>query len=159
MKITNVEALYLRLPEIKARTDSSQDALLIRITTDAGIIGWGEVDGCPWVVKAIVEAPMSHTIVTGLRQLLVGEDPMEIERLWHKMYQATLYYGRNGAVIQAMAGIDLALWDVKGKALGQPVWRLLGGGYRDKLRFYASNMFQFTPQATADRAKAALDQG
>ena len=67
MKITDVEALYLRLPEIKARTDSSQDALLIRITTDAGIIGWGEVDGCPWVVKAIVEAPMSHTIVTGLR--------------------------------------------------------------------------------------------
>ena len=109
MKITNVEALYLRLPEIKARTDSSQDALLIRITTDAGIIGWGEVDGCPWVVKAIVEAPMSHTIVTGLRQILIGEDPMEIERLWHKMYQATLYYGREGAVIQAMAGIDLAL--------------------------------------------------
>ena len=80
MKITNVEALYLRLPEIKARTDSSQDALLIRITTDAGIIGWGEVDGCPWVIKAIVEAPMSHTLVTGLRQILIGEDPMEIER-------------------------------------------------------------------------------
>ena len=79
MKITDVEALYLRLPEIKARTDSSQDALLIRITTDAGIIGWGEVDGCPWVVKAIVEAPMSHTLVTGLRQILLGEDPMEIE--------------------------------------------------------------------------------
>ena len=117
MKITDVEALYLRLPEIKARTDSSQDALLIRITTDAGIIGWGEVDGCPWVIKAIVEAPMSHTLVTGLRQILIGEDPMEITRLWQKMYQATLYYGREGAVIQAMAGIDLALWDIKGKAL------------------------------------------
>ncbi|MBX6323673.1 MAG: mandelate racemase/muconate lactonizing enzyme family protein [Rhodospirillaceae bacterium] len=159
MKITNVEALYLRLPRIEARTDSSQDALIVKVTTDAGMTGWGEVDSCPLVAKAIIEAPMSHTLVSGLRNLVVGEDPLEIERLWHKMYQSTLYYGRNGAVIHAMAGIDLALWDIKGKALGQPVWRLLGGGYRDKLRFYASNMFQFTAQATADRAKAAVDKG
>jgi L-alanine-DL-glutamate epimerase-like enolase superfamily enzyme len=60
------------------------------------------------------------------------------------MYERTLYYGREGAVIQAMAGIDLALWDIKGKALQQPVWKLLGGRHRDRLRVYASNMFQFT---------------
>ena len=131
MKITDVEALYLRLPEIQARTDSSQDALIVRVSTDAGIVGWGEVDGCPHVVKAIVEAPTSHTLVTGLRQLLVGENPLEISRLWHKMYQGTLYYGREGAVIQAMAGIDLALWDIKGKALQQPV----GGGLRKRHTF------------------------
>jgi L-rhamnonate dehydratase len=159
MKITDVEALYLRLPEIKARTDSSQDALLIRVSTDAGITGWGEVDGCPWVVKAIVEAPMSHTIVTGLKQVLVGEDPTEIGRLWTRMYEATLYYGREGAVIQAMAGIDLALWDVKGKALGMPVWQVIGAKYRDRLRVYSSNMMQFTPEATADRVKKARDDG
>jgi L-alanine-DL-glutamate epimerase-like enolase superfamily enzyme len=159
MKITDVEALYLRLPEIKARTDSSQDALLIRISTDAGITGWGEVDGCPWVVKAIVEAPMSHTIVTGLRQILLGEDPMEIGRLWTKMYEATIYYGREGAVIQAMAGIDLALWDIKGKALRMPVWQVIGARYRDRLRVYASNMMQFTPEATADRVRKARDEG
>src|SRR6188474_449220 len=57
MQITDVEALYLRLPEIKARTDSSQDALPIRVTTDAGLVDWGEVDSCPWVIEAIVEAP------------------------------------------------------------------------------------------------------
>lgn len=159
MKITDVEALYLRLPEIKARTDSSQDALLIRITTDAGIVGWGEVDGCPWVVKAIVEAPMSHTIVTGLRAVLLGEDPMEIGRLWRKMYEATLYYGREGAVIQAMAGIDLALWDIKGKALEMPVWQVVGAKHRDRLRVYSSNMMQFTPEATADRVRKAIDDG
>jgi L-rhamnonate dehydratase len=159
MKITAVEALYLRLPEIQARTDSSQDALLIRIDTDAGITGWGEVDGCPWVVKAIVEAPMSHTLVTGLRALLIGDDPLETARLWQKMYERTLYYGREGAVIQAMAGIDLALWDIKGKALQQPVWKLLGGRHRDRLRVYASNMFQFTPEATADRVRKARDEG
>jgi L-rhamnonate dehydratase len=159
MKITAVEALYLRLPEIQARTDSSQDALLIRIETDAGITGWGEVDGCPWVVKAIVEAPMSHTLVTGLRALLLGEDPLEASRLWQKMYERTLYYGREGAVIQAMAGIDLALWDIKGKAFQQPVWKLLGGRHRDRLRVYASNMFQFTAEATADRVRKARDEG
>ena len=159
MKITDVEALYLRLPEIQARTDSSQDALLIRVTTDAGIVGWGEVDGCPWVVKAIVEAPMSHTLVTGLRQVLVGEDPLEIERLWRKMYQSTLYYGREGAVIQAMAGVDLALWDIKGKALRMPVWQVIGARYRDRLRVYASNMMQFTPEANAERVRKAKGEG
>ena len=159
MKITDVTAIYLRLPEIKARTDSSQDALLVRIDTDAGVTGWGEVDGCPWVTKAIIDAPMSHTIVTGLRNLLVGEDPMDVARLWTKMYEGTLYYGREGAVIQAMAGCDLALWDIKGKALDMPVWKLLGGRYRDKLRVYSSNMFQFTPEATADRLRAAKDEG
>lgn len=159
MKITDVEALYLRLPKIEARTDSSQDALLIRISTDAGITGWGEVDSCPWVVKAIVEAPMSHTLVTGLKQLLVGEEPLEIERLWHKMYGATLYYGREGAVIHAMAGIDLALWDIKGKALGLPVWAVIGARHRDRLRVYASNMFRFTPKANADRIRWCKDQG
>jgi L-rhamnonate dehydratase len=159
VKITDVEALYLRLPEIQARTDSSQDALIVKVTTDAGITGWGEVDGCPAVTKAIIEAPVSHTLVTGLRQLLIGEDPLEIARLWRKMYEGTLYYGREGAVIQAMAGIDLALWDIKGKALGQPVCRLLGGGFRKRLRVYASNMFQFTAGATADRARKARDEG
>ena len=159
MKITAVDALYLRLPEIKARTDSSQDALLIRIETDAGITGWGEVDSCPWVIKAIIEAPTSHTLVTGLRQLLLGENPMDIARLWRKMYEATIYYGRDGALIHAMAGIDLALWDIKGKALKMPVWQVIGGKFRDKLRVYASNMFQFTPEASADRLAKAKDQG
>ena len=159
MKITEVEALYLRLPEIQARTDSSQDALVVKVSTDAGITGWGEVDGCPYVTKAIIEAPLSHTLVTGLRALLLGEDPLEIGRLWQKMYERTLYYGREGAVIQAMAGIDLALWDIKGKALEQPVYKLLGGGFRDKVRVYSSNMFQFGAEATAERAKRARDAG
>jgi len=108
MKITDVQAHYLRLPDIQARTDSSQDALIVQVDTDAGVTGWGEVDGCPSVVKAIIEAPMSHTLVTGLKNLLIGEDPLDTSRLWQKMYQGTLYYGREGAVIQAMAGIDLA---------------------------------------------------
>jgi len=159
MKITDVEALYLSLPDIQARTDSSQDALLVRVSTDAGITGWGEVDSCPWVIKAIIEAPVSHTLVTGLREVLIGEDPLEIGRLWRKMYESTLYCGREGAFVHAMAGIDLALWDIKGKALDLPVWKLIGARHRERLRVYASNMFQFTPEATAERITKARNEG
>ncbi|EIM27597.1 mandelate racemase/muconate lactonizing enzyme family protein [Microvirga lotononidis] len=159
MKITDVEAFNLRLPDIQARTDSSQDALLIRITTDAGIVGWGEVDGCPSVVKAIIDAPYSHTLVTGLKSLLIGENPLETRRLWDKMYRATLFYGRGGAVVQAMAGIDIALWDIKGKALGKPIVELLGGAIRSRMRVYSSNMFQFSVEDTVARAKHAVDTG
>lgn len=159
MKITDVEAFYLRLPEIQARTDSSQDALLIKITTDSGLVGWGEVDGSPYVTKAIIDAPYSHTMVTGLKSLLIGENPLETGRLWSKMHRATIYYGRNGAVIQAMAGIDIALWDLKGKALGRPIVDLLGGALRDRMRVYSSNMFQFSIEATVARARHAVDTG
>ncbi len=159
MKITDVEAFYLKLPQIEARTDSSQDALIVKISTDAGIVGWGEVDGCPAAVKAIIDAPYSHTMVTGLRSLLIGENPLETGRLWAKMYRATLFYGRGGAVVQAMAGIDIALWDIKGKALQKPIVELLGGALRDRMRVYSSNMFQFEIEATVARAKHAVDTG
>lgn len=159
MKITNVEALYLRLPKIEERTDSSQDALLVKVSTDAGVVGWGEVDGCPAVAKAVIEAGYSHTQVNGLRAILMGENPLDTSRLWDKMYRSTLYFGRSGATIQAMAGVDLALWDIKGKALGKPVVELLGGAMRDRMRVYSSNMFQFTVDATVERAKRAIDTG
>lgn len=159
MKITDVEAFYLRLPQIEARTDSSQDALIIRISTDAGITGWGEVDSGPSVIAAVINAPYSHTMVTGLRSLLIGENPLETGRLWEKMARATIYYGRSGAVMQAMAGIDIALWDIKGKAFNQPIVTLLGGALRDRMRVYSSNMFQYEVSDTVARAKAAVDTG
>lgn len=159
MKITDIEAFYLRLPEIEARTDSSQDALIVRISTDAGIVGWGEVDSSPSVVRAVIDAPYSHTMVTGLRSLLIGENPLETGRLWEKMARATIYYGRSGAVMQAMAGIDIALWDIKGKALQQPIVTLLGGALRDRMRVYSSNMFQYSVEDTVARARAAVDTG
>ena len=159
MKIIDVETFYLRLPEIQERSASCQDTLLVRISTDAGIVGWGEVDSLPLASKAIIEAPMSHAIMTGLKRLLIDEDPFQITYLWNKMYEKTLYHGRSGAVIQTMAGIDLALWDIKGKALELPVWRLLGGGFFDRLPVYSSNMFQFSAEETADRARQAQDSG
>lgn len=159
MKITDVEAIYLRPPTIEDRTDSSQDALLVRITTDEGLSGIGEVDSCPAVVKAIIEAPKSHTQVHGLRELLIGQDPLDTAVLWRRMYEGTLYYGRSGAVIQAMAGVDLALWDLKGKALRKPVYQLLGGAFQKRLPAYASHMFAFTPEETAALARESVANG
>src|SRR5262245_2323479 len=87
MKITDVEAIVLRQPDIDAsRADGSQDALLIRVHTDEGITGLGEVDSSPSVVKAIVDARSSHSNASGLRNMLIGEDPLETERLWEKMF-------------------------------------------------------------------------
>ncbi len=158
--ITSVEALYLRSPHVNEdRTDSSQDALLVRIETSSGNVGWGEVDSNPLVAKAVIEAPTSHTRARGLRDVLIGQDPLDITRLWHDMYEATLYFGRSGAVIHAMAGVDIALWDLKGKILNKSVASLIGGSYVDRLRAYASHMFSFTPEETAKRAAAAASEG
>ena len=132
LKITDVEALYLRLPEVKSQCDSGQDALIVKITTDAGVVGYGEVDSHPLAVKGCIEGPFSHTATTGLKHVLIGEDPFRTEYLWQKMWRANIYSGRRGIAVHAMSGIDLALWDIKGKALGLPVWKLLGGGFTER---------------------------
>jgi L-rhamnonate dehydratase len=159
VKITRVEAIYVRLPQVKEQCDSGQDAVIVRVETDAGITGIGEVDSSPLAVKGAIDGPFSHTITSGLGQLIVGEDPMETEKLWYKMYQSNIYAGRRGIAIHAMSGIDIALWDIKGKALGLPVWKLLGGGFHQNIRCYASSLFGSTPELTGDMARRYRDMG
>ncbi|PYT32792.1 MAG: mandelate racemase/muconate lactonizing enzyme family protein [Acidobacteria bacterium] len=159
MKITRVETIYLRQPEVKFQCDSGQDALIVRVETDAGITGVGEVDSAPMAVKGAIDGPFSHTTACGLGQVVVGEDPFETEKIWHKMYRANIYGGRRGVGLHAMSGIDLALWDVKGKALKLPVWKLLGGGFHQTMRCYASSLFGPTPEKTGDLARRYRDQG
>ncbi|MFA6470727.1 MAG: mandelate racemase/muconate lactonizing enzyme family protein [Candidatus Latescibacterota bacterium] len=159
MKITDVEVMILSLPEIVERTDGSQDTAVVRVTTDEGIVGIGEVDSSPWIVKAIIEAGKSHTICRGLREIVLGEDPFQVSRIWEKMYQGSIYYGRRGAAIQAMSGIDLALWDIMGKAAGVPVWRLLGARWRKEVRAYASSLFGDTLEDTGRMAREYVDRG
>jgi L-alanine-DL-glutamate epimerase-like enolase superfamily enzyme len=160
MKITDIQAIYLRQPQVKHQCDSGQDALIVRVFTDTGITGLGEVDSSPMAAKGAIEGPFSHTITSGLRELLLGEDPFETEYLWHKMYRQNIYAGRRGIAIHAMSGIDMALWDIKGKALGQPIWRLLGGGFHRKgIRAYASSLFGATPAETRDRAERFRHRG
>ncbi len=159
MKITDVEAIWLRLPEVNERCDGTQDTLVVYVHTDEGIVGVGEVDSSPMVAKAIIEAPMSHAIARGLRECVLSQDPLDIARLHELMYQGSIFFGRGGAAQQAISGVDIALWDIAGKALGQPVYRLLGGAFRSKLRAYASILFGDTPQSTYDIARQQADCG
>jgi L-rhamnonate dehydratase len=159
MRITDVEAIYLRLPEVKNQCDSGQDALIVKVHTDEGITGIGEVDSAPLAVQGMILGPYSHTTSSGLRHLLIGEDPFETERLWHKMYRENIYAGRFGIGIHAISGIDIALWDIKGKKLGMPIWKLLGGGFHQRVRCYASVLFGNTPEETRDIAARFAGEG
>ena len=159
MKITDVEALHLRLPQIEEIADGTQDVLVIRIHTDAGLVGIGEVSSQSYVCKAIFEAPRSAERRHGLAYLLRGRDPLDVEGLWQYLYHQTNRYGRRGAVIHAISGADLALWDLRGKAAGKPVYELLGDGRRDRIRAYASYLFGSTPHQTAGLARQAVDLG
>jgi L-rhamnonate dehydratase len=159
MKITRVEAIPLRLPTVTERCDGSQETLVVRVYTDAGIVGVGEVDSSALVARAIIEAPLSHKICRGLAECVLGQDPFEIDRLVHRMYEGSIFYGRQGAVIQAMSGIEIALWDIAGKATGRPVYQLLGGGFRKKFRAYASILFGDSPAETERLGRNLVEQG
>jgi len=159
VKIAQVVCQILRIPNITAKTASSQDSVLVRVRTDDGLEGVGEADSSPEVVKAIIDAPFSHNIACGLRQLLVGENPLDHERLWQKMYRRTMYFGRTAVGITAMSAVDMALWDLKGKAFGQPIHRLLGGKRHDRVRGYASILFGRDGKETADIARRWVKAG
>ena len=94
-----------------------------------------------------------------MRQLLVGENPLDHERLWQTMYRKTMYFGRKSVGITAMAAVDMALWDLKGKAFGQPIHRLLGGKQHDRVRGYASILFGRDGKETADIARKWVGAG
>src|SRR4029079_9716631 len=157
VRITQVSCQILRIPSVQAKTASSQDSVLVRVRTDEGLEGVGEADSSPEVVKAIVDAPFSHHIACGLRQLLVGENPLEHERLWQKMYRRTMYFGRTSVGITAMAAVDMALWDLKGKHYGEPIHRLLVGKQHERISAYASMLFGRDGRETTDIARRWRD--
>jgi L-alanine-DL-glutamate epimerase-like enolase superfamily enzyme len=167
MKITDVSVIILQSPDAYGMGDADQEASgikylgLVKIVTDVGIVGYADLETQPHVAKAIVEAPSEGSVTgfQGLRTVLLGEDPFEVERLWHRMYMASVYYGRRGAAMQVISGIDIALWDIVGKRVGLPIYKLLGGGYRDRVRAYASTLFRPTPQGMREAAGHYLEKG
>ena len=169
MKITNVEVLVLKSPGLYNRPAGSEEPQgptymgLVRVPPDAGITGYSDMETSAPVAKAAVEAPSwsepGNECFEGLASLIVGENPLEPERLWYKMYRGSIYYGRRGVAIQAISAIDIALWDIMGKFYGQPVCMLLGAKWRDRVRAYASTLFRPTPEAMREAARGYLDQG
>jgi galactonate dehydratase len=125
----------------------------VRIATDVGITGTGE---------CIHGGAGIQQIIAALATLILGEDPMNVDRLFEKMRRARVFDGAAaGNLVTALTGIEIALWDVVGRATGLPVYALLGGKFRDRIRIYADCHAggDDSPQANADKAKAVVDMG
>jgi len=139
LKITGIDCHVLLDPDYDVgSTSSAQDDIVVEVHTDDGISGIGESDVNPWIARACIEAPGTHTMGRGLTEMLLGENPLDIERLWEKLYVGSAMNGRRGAVINAIGALDMALHDLRGKALGKPCYEFLGGATRKAVRPYAS---------------------
>jgi L-rhamnonate dehydratase len=158
VRITEIEALHLRLPEVRAIADGTQDVLVVRVRTDEGIVGHGEVVSSSAIARAVIEAPLSAPRRHGLAAVLIGKDPLDPPARWDDMYDASRIYGRQGVALHAMSGIDTALWDIVGQAAGKPLCEVWGQR-RDRVRAYASTLFPDEPQQAAAMTRELVDEG
>ena len=152
MKIVEVKVNPLRTPLdtpfafsqgwVKARS-----ATIVEVITDEGITGWGEAFAQGLEPPQIAAAVIS----SALAPLVIGQDPLATEVLWHRMYHASRDYGRKGSVVSGISAIDMALWDIAGKAYSVPVHRLLGGAFRTKVQAYATGFYRISGQGEAKR--------
>jgi len=139
LKITKIESDILLTPSYDSEIASSaHEDIVVKIHTDSGIIGIGETDTNSWATKSYIHSPSTHNMSISLERLLLGEDPLDTEALWDKMYVSTAMTGRRGLGVCAIGALDIALWDIKGKALGKPIWQLLREGEPSTIRPYAS---------------------
>lgn len=151
---TGGPGLWNRLERAETvRQGGYRQTLLVKVTTDQGIVGWGES-------HAVMTPRVVQTVITDMfRPILLGQDARQIEALWEKMYstQRLRGYG-SGYYTRAMAGIDIALWDIVGRAAGTPVYQLLGGKFRDSIPTY-QGVGGGSPEEVRDNAQALLERG
>jgi L-rhamnonate dehydratase len=139
VKITAVEAIHLRAEDpLIELFDGSYDDCVLVIHTDSGLTGIGETESLAPAIQAIVRGPSAHNHARSLSAVLVGADPSDPVELWQRMYESTDYLGRRGLTMHAIGGLDLALWDLRGKIEGKPVHALLGGARRDRIPAYGT---------------------
>src|SRR5690349_6607649 len=163
MKIQTIEAILVSLPYTTGGSEDAEawggkawrtaDTLLVKITTDEGLIGWGEAFG--YNAIPATRAAIDHMVAP----LCIGRDPLQIEPLLLELQQKLHIFGRGGPVTYALSGIDIALWDIAGKAAGKPVHHLLGGCRAATLPCYASLIRYTEPKVVAANTERALRQG
>ena len=159
MRIDNVESYFIRLPfdtgdDAKAwRGRRTLDYVLVRIDTDAGLSGWGDAFG--YGAVHATKAAVDHIVGPAL----IGRDASDIAGISHALQQACHIWGRYGVTMFAISGVDIALWDLAGKAAGLPLHRLLGGRVHETLPAYASLLNCPSPDIVASRTAAAVEQG
>lgn len=139
MKVTKVTCHVLQSkvdkPFVSARgwRYTTRSSCVVEIETDAGITGWGECYGPAAVNKALIETQYAPRVV--------GRDPFDVEVVWEDLYNRIKDYGAQGFSITALSGIDIALWDIMGRATGQPIHKLIGGAYRTEIMAYATGLY------------------
>jgi D-galactarolactone cycloisomerase len=161
MKIAKIDSILVKVPFSfgaapggpPAQTGTTNNILLVKVESDTGLIGWGEAFcyGCTDAVRAALHAMIAP--------LAVGRDAGDIARLSRDLQQGLHLFGRYGITIFALSGLDIALWDIAGKAAGQPLHRLLGGAGQASLPAYASLLKYRDPERIAARTKLAIQQG
>lgn len=160
MRISAVETTILRLPIVQPNGDGLQDLLLIEIHTDEGVTGLGEAHTMPVGIDALIHAPVSQWAVQGLAELLIGEDPTDIDALWRLMWaRCVSVLGGRGLALHALSGIDLALWDLAGKLAEKPLHKLLGPSMHEQVEVYASDLMPDSADALLRRAAELLKEG
>ena len=125
--------------------------LVVEIETDNGLVGIGNAGLCPDICKNIIDAK--------LQSLLMGENPLNTEYLYEKMYRSSIAYGRKGAVMAAISALDIALWDIKGQHLKQPVFMLMGGRTKSAIPAYYSRLYTRDLNRLQEEAATYKDQG
>jgi len=123
----------LALPEASMQTFTFHGWLVVEVFTDDGLVGIGNAALAPQVTKQVIDLY--------LKPLLIGRDPWDLEFLWQHMYRKTMAFGRKGIGMVAISAVDIALWDILGKAARQPVYRLLGGRTKPRVPVYASRLY------------------
>ena len=175
MRIAKVEAWWIRIPIETARQHRSDfgqlttfDTAILRIETDDGIVGWGE--GKNAAGSAGTYSGLVHLLNSEVAPRLIGLDPRNISAIWEMLYNGVRHQSaasqghampdlsRRGLSVAAISAVDIALWDILGKSLGQPVWRLLGGKKADSLPAYASGGWADAEQI-GDQLLSYIDQG
>ena len=152
MNIVSVEAVVLSTPAPDRRAaDQTHEAAIVRITSEDGLVGIGEAAVSPPVVKAFIDEPTSFSWSRGVSDILQGEDAGDPRRLWTALCDGTVWSARVGLGRIALAGVDMALWDLAGKTLGVPVWQLLGAERPEPVVPYLTMYSGPSPLATTIR--------
>lgn len=138
-KIAKLEVIPVYSPESSPDDlDGTTDTVIVKVFDEDGRYGLGETDAPPHVVKSFLEMPTAHLWSRNASEILIGADPVETAGLWQNLYEGTFWPGRRGVGIHAISAIDIALHDLAGKQLGLPVYKLMGGARRDKLKPYCT---------------------
>src|SRR5919106_3637314 len=159
MKITRVRPWIVYGPPEEAGGRAAHGGRLtyvfVQVETDEGLTGWGEITTYPGPIA-------NQTIAAALRELdglLRGDDPTQVEALWHKIFRSYTYLGTRGAVTAMISGVDIACWDIKAQALGVPVYELLGGKIRENVQLYTHFLYAQTVEEMVENAVGEVGRG